>query len=49
MFRENVELVRSIVGDWERGDYYARSHWAHPEMEWVFADGPAPARDVGVG
>jgi len=35
----NVELVRSIIEAWERGDY-SSAEWAHPEIEYVFADGP---------
>ena len=39
MSQENVELVRSILAAWKRGDYSA-TEWAHPEIDWVIADGP---------
>lgn len=41
MSSTNLELVRSIVGAWERGDY-SSAEWARPGIEYVCADGPTP-------
>jgi ketosteroid isomerase-like protein len=47
MLQENVEIVRSICRDWERGDF-SSAEWAHPEIEWVIADGPTPGNWAGI-
>jgi ketosteroid isomerase-like protein len=43
----NLDLVRSIHADWARGDF-SEFGWAHPEFEWIIADGPRAGSFKGV-
>jgi ketosteroid isomerase-like protein len=43
----NVELVKSIYADWERGDF-SSAEWAHPEIEYEHADGMAEGSWKGI-
>jgi ketosteroid isomerase-like protein len=49
----NLDLVRSIYADLERGDFVRAfqtgAEWAHPEFEWIVADGPTAGSFAGIG
>ena len=47
MSGENLELVRRIYRDWERGEY-SSTDWADPEIEFVLDTGLDTERAVGI-
>jgi hypothetical protein len=44
----NPDLVQSIRAAHDRGDF-GSAEWAHPEIELVIVDGPAPGSWKGLG
>ena len=46
MSQENLELVRSMLTPWERGDY-SSLEGLHPDLEYAVADGPEPGGGKG--
>lgn len=44
---ENLDVVRLIFADWERGEYRLIG-WAHPEIENEIVGGPSPGSWTGL-
>jgi ketosteroid isomerase-like protein len=47
MASANLELVRSIFADWERGDF-GRTAGLHPDIAWAYVGGPEPGSGTGM-
>jgi ketosteroid isomerase-like protein len=48
MASANLDIVRSILQEWERGDF-SSAEWAHPEIEYLSADPVLLLDGVGLG
>jgi ketosteroid isomerase-like protein len=44
---ENLQLIRSILAEWERGDF-SSVDWAHPRIEFAIVDDPGARVERGV-
>jgi ketosteroid isomerase-like protein len=44
---QNMDLVRSICAEWERGDF-GSAEWADPQIEVVMVGGPEPGTWRGI-
>jgi ketosteroid isomerase-like protein len=44
----NLNLVRSILAAWERGDF-SSSHWVHPQIDYAIVGGLEPGTWRGAG
>lgn len=47
MASSNLDLLRSLYANWERGHFRAPLEWAHQDIEFVSADGPTPGEWKG--
>jgi ketosteroid isomerase-like protein len=48
MSSANLELVRSIYAQWERGDFSRTAEWADPQIDWVRFGAPGASAWTGV-
>jgi hypothetical protein len=44
----NLDLVRSIVAAWERGDYTRSAEWADSEIEFLGIEGLSRGSRAGI-